>query len=192
MDILKIAFPQWDYDLFMYLNSINADRINPVMLFLSAYSTWVVTCAVIIIYMIWKDHKQGLCAALFLLIGIGINSLTNNVVKIIIMRPRPGHNPQLQNFIHQLEDPGNSYSFFSAHSSNSICLALFTTLYFRNKYWGIAIFAGALLVAYSRIYVGKHYPIDVLVGLAYGLFSGCLAYWLYRKYSAGKIRTDRD
>ncbi|MCC8094860.1 MAG: phosphatase PAP2 family protein, partial [Tannerellaceae bacterium] len=85
-----------------------------------------------------------------------------------------------------LEETWTSYSFFSGHSSNSFCLAVFTTLYFRNKIYGIAIFAWALAVAYSRIYVGKHYPLDVIVGILFGFLTGWLYYWFYKKYTSSK------
>lgn len=184
--MLEISFPDWDKELFMFLNSKNVEWLNSTMLFLSAYSSWILVCLTVIIFVIYKDRLLGLRAAFFLLLGLGINSLTNNLIKLLFMRPRPGHEPLLQDIIHQLEDAGTHYSFFSAHSSNSICLALFTTLYFRNKYYGIIIFTWALVVAYSRIYVGKHYPLDVICGILFGIFTGWFAYWMYDSYCKRK------
>jgi len=179
----RISFPDWDRELFVYLNSKNADWLDPVMILLSTYAAWTVLCILVIILMIYKDRLQGKIASLFLVLGIGLNLLLNTLVKLLIMRPRPGNEDLLKDIINQLEEVGRSYSFFSAHSSSSICLATFTTLYFKNKLYGIAIFAWALAVAYSRIYVGKHYPLDVVVGILFGLLVGWLAYRAYRRYS---------
>ncbi|MDU1903506.1 MAG: phosphatase PAP2 family protein [Dysgonomonas sp.] len=184
--ILQISFPEWDRELFMYLNSKNVEWLNPVMSFLSAYISWALVCLGIILFIIYKDRMKGTAASFFLLLGVGINSLVNNLIKVMFMRPRPGNEPLLDEIIHQLEDAGTSYSFFSAHSSNSICLALFTTLYFRNKYYGIFIFAWAFTVAYSRIYVGKHYPLDVICGILFGFFTGWFGFWLYKNYDKRK------
>ncbi|MCD8264453.1 MAG: phosphatase PAP2 family protein [Tannerellaceae bacterium] len=179
----QIALPDWDRELFVYLNSKNAGWLDPVMILLSTYTAWTVLCVLVMFLMVYKDRVQGKIAALFLVVGIGLNLLLNTFVKLLIMRPRPGNEDLLTGVINQLEAVGESYSFFSAHSLSSVCLATFTTLYFKNKLYGIAIFAWALAVAYSRIYVGKHYPLDVLVGILFGLLTGWLSYWVYRRYN---------
>lgn len=180
--MLQITFPQWDRDLFLYLNSKHNPLFDPIMYIVSTYTAWILICVAIMVFMIYRDRIWGQRAAVFMLLGVAMNSITNNIIKILIMRPRPSNEPDLKDIIHQLGDPDNHYSFFSAHSSNSICLALFTTLYFRNKYYGIVIFAWAMTVAYSRIYVGRHYPIDIICGILFGLLSGWFSDWLYQKY----------
>jgi len=181
--MITVSFPDWDQELFMYLNSKNTPWLDPIMILLSTYTAWFALCILIIVFMIWKKQKEGALAGFFLMCGVTMNTVLNLLVKALFMRPRPGHEETLQDLFRQLEEVGNGYSFFSAHSSNSICLAVFTTLWFRNKLYGIAIFAWALAVAYSRIYVGKHYPLDVLVGILFGLLTGWISYWLYRKYA---------
>jgi len=136
-------------------------------------------CGGILLFMVIKYRQAGIWGAVCLVVGLGLNSLANNIVKIMVTRLRPGQESSLDDVIHLLQDAGTSYSFFSAHSSNSICLALFTTLFFRNKYYGFVIFLWAIIVAYSRIYVGMHYPLDVVVGIMFGLFSGWLTYQVF-------------
>jgi len=180
--MFDVSFPDWDRELFIYLNSKNVDWLDPVMVLLSTYTAWFFLCIMVIALMIYKNRKEGKIGALFLVGGLVINTISNLLIKMLFMRPRPGNEDLIREFINQLEEAGTSYSFFSGHSSNSICLAVFTTLYFRNKIYGIAIFAWAIAVAYSRIYVGKHYPLDVMVGILFGLFTGWMAYWFYKKY----------
>lgn len=180
--MLQITFPAWDRELFLYLNSKHTPWLDPIMYLVSTYTAWALVCTSIIVFMVYRDRIWGQRAAVFMLLGVAINSITNNIIKILIMRPRPSNELDLQDIIHQLGDPDNHYSFFSAHSSNSICLALFSTLYFKNKYYGIIIFAWAMTVAYSRIYVGRHYPIDIVSGILFGLLTGWFSDWLYQKY----------
>jgi len=184
--MLDINFPEWDRDLFLYLNSKHIPWLDPVMAVFSAYTFWIAICIALIIYLIYTDKVSGIRTSFFMLLGIGFNSLINNLIKIIIMRPRPGNEESLKDIMRHLEEAGTSYSFFSAHSSNSICLAMFTTLYFRNKYYGFIAFAWAMTVAYSRIYVGKHYPLDVMCGILFGLITGWFSYWLYCSYCRRK------
>jgi len=180
--MLDITFPEWDRDLFVYLNNMHHPWLDPIMAFLSSYLAWMLVCITVIILIIYKNRYQGLAASLFMLVGLGINSLANNLIKLVIMRPRPGREESLQEIIRQLEDIGYTSSFFSAHSSNSFCMALFASFYFRNKYYSIVMFAWALIVAYSRIYVGKHYPLDVMVGIVFGLLTGWFSFWIYNRY----------
>lgn len=177
-----MSFPEWDKDLFVYLNSKNIPWLDSIMLFFSNHYVWVLICLSVALFMVWKDKKRGGKGALFLLGGVGTTLLLNNIVKLFIMRPRPGYEESIKEFIYLLESLGRTSSFFSAHSSSSICLAMFTTLYFKNKIYGIMAFIWAFVVAYSRIYVGKHYPLDVFVGIFFGLLMGYLSYWLYVRY----------
>lgn len=184
--MLEITFPQWDTDLFLYLNSQHQKWLDPIMYALSTYTSWFLVCLSVILYILYTNRSTGKRVVSFLLLGVVINSVVNNIIKFIVMRPRPGSNIDIQHAMRQLEDIGSTSSFFSSHSSNSICLALFSTLYFRNKYYGIVAFAWAISVAYSRIYVGKHYPLDVICGIAFGILTGTITYWLYKKYTSHK------
>ncbi len=183
--MFTINFPEWDKDLFIYLNSKNHPWIDPVMVFLSDQTVWIILMVVVISFMVYKRQRHGAIASLFLIAGVAANSLLNQIVKFIIMRPRPGNNPLLEGLFNQLEATGTSYSFFSAHSSTSMCLAMFSALYIKNATYSTLVFVWAFLVAYSRIYVGKHYPLDVVVGILFGMLVGWLTYRLYNKEFEG-------
>lgn len=182
MHILQFTFPDWDRDLFLFLNGKHTPLLDFPMYAISTYLFWALCCIALIVFMVYRSRPWGKWAALFMMGGVVVNSLVNNLLKIAIMRPRPGYDPLIKDIMRQLEDPGSSYSFFSAHSSNSICLALFSALYFKNKYYSFLAFVWALTIAYSRIYVGKHYPLDVICGLLFGLVTGWISYWYYRRF----------
>lgn len=181
-----MTFPNWDRELFIYLNSKHSAWLDPIMYFLSDYSFWIATCLLVMTYMVYSNQSTGKMAAIFIFVSIGLNFLINRIVKLFVMRPRPGADPLLHDIAWQLETIGGSSSFFSGHASCSFSLALFTSLYFKKKYFTTAIFLWAVVVSYSRIYVGKHYPLDIIVGAIFGLITGYIAFWLFKKYCVKK------
>ncbi|MDH6342462.1 undecaprenyl-diphosphatase [Parabacteroides sp. PFB2-12] len=180
--MFEFNFPQWDRDLFLYLNDKHLPWLDPVMLFFSNQWIWTLVCLAVFLFIFFGRKGQGRRASFFFAGGVLTTLVVNNLLKLVFMRPRPGHEILLKDIMHQLEEMGRSFSFFSSHSASSMCVAMFSALYFKNIYYRVAIFLWATIVAYSRIYVGKHYPLDVFVGILFGLLMGYLAYWTYRKY----------
>lgn len=177
---MRVSFPTWDHQLFMYLNSKHTPMLDPIMLVLSSGISWLVVFCIALALLIYKNRDWGKRAVCFMIVGLVSNSLVNTIVKYIVMRPRPSNSPLIQDVVHQLSQGDNSYSFFSAHSSNSFCLAVFVALYLKNKLYGTLFIIWASVVAYSRIYLGRHYPLDVICGILFGLLTGMLAYWFYQ------------
>lgn len=180
------TFPEWDNQLFRYLNGIYIEELDPVMAFLSSTWSWVILFLIISYFMLRKSIFWGSREILLILCTVVANSILNNVIKLIIQRPRPCQSEALQSTIRILEDCGTHYSFFSAHSSNAFCLAVCTALFFRNKYYSVLIILWATIVAYSRIYVGKHFPLDVLVGIAFGICMSFAGNYLLKRYREGQ------
>lgn len=189
MDILY-RIVDWDKEVFLFVNSQHISWLDPVMLALSSFTTWVSVCILIVLYMLYRGGRWKITAPLFMLLTIGINSGVNHLVKLLIARPRPLQVEAWQGIIHAIEEYETSYSFFSAHSSNSFSMAVFSLLYFRNKTYSYLILIWATLVAYSRIYVGKHYPVDVLCGIAFGIMMGFLCFKLFGYYKENRLKKD--
>lgn len=178
---------EWDKEIFLFLNSHHSEWLDHFMLVITSNSAWICVAILVLLYIIFKKHKTGLWASLFLALSIGMNFLINHIVKIIVLRPRPIHENVFRDSIHAITEYESSYSFFSAHSSNSFCLAIFSSLLLGNKNYTLIICIWAAIVGYSRIYVGKHYPFDVLFGLVFGIFTGILGYKIFDKFREKKL-----
>jgi len=185
--MFQISFPEWNISLFTWLNQLNIGWLDSLMVFLSSFWSWIFLFVIVSFFMIRKSRFWGVREILLILCTVVINNVVNTLVKVLIQRPRPCQN-EILDTIRVLEDCGDNYSFYSAHSSNAFCLAVCTALYFRNKYYTITILIWACAVAYSRIYVGKHYPLDILFGISLGVLMSFVGNWLLRRYREdGKI-----
>lgn len=178
----QINFPDWDIELFSFLNQTHTSWLDPIMIFLSSYWSWLILFVVISYFMLRRSWTWGSREILLILCTVVMNNIVNTLVKFLIKRPRPCQNEMLDSTIRILEDCGSSYSFFSAHSSNAFCLAICTAFFFRNKYYTVLMLLWATLVAYSRIYVGKHYPLDLMFGISFGIFISLMGNWLLKSY----------
>jgi 1-acyl-sn-glycerol-3-phosphate acyltransferase len=171
----------WDKSAFMALNSLHADCLDPVMLFASGQWSWILLYAGIIFFLFWKrPWKQGLLALLAIALTFAATDFVGALIKHAVQRPRPCL--EFEGLIYSLEACGGRYaSFISNHAANIFGLATFSALFFRKRWFAWSIFGWAALVAYSRIYVGKHYPLDLLCGALCGVVLAGAVFFLYKK-----------
>lgn len=179
------TFPDWDVQLFEKLNSIHHPWLDPLMWFLSSPWSWIILFGILSVFMLHKSRFWGMREIILILTTVAVNSIVNNIIKYFVQRPRPCHEI-LDSTIRILEDCGENSSFFSAHSSNAFCLAIGTALFFKNKYYSFFIILWATIVAYSRIYVGKHYPLDVICGIAFGIIMSFAGNYFLKRYREQK------
>lgn len=150
------------------------------MSLVSGQLVWLPYFLFIIFLFIKKEKKQSIFAILFVIIAVSIADWTSvHLFKNVFQRLRPCHNPALINIIRTVNKCGGQYGFISSHASNFFALATFSSLIVKKKYFSILAFAIALLVIYSRVYLGVHYPSDVLGGAIWGFLIGFLIYKLY-------------
>jgi undecaprenyl-diphosphatase len=135
--------------------------------------TWIgrVAAGLIWLALLWKGGRKGRIAAIFLIPLIFMSDqLSSSVIKKLIARPRPCHivdgHVVVQN-IRLLVDCGGGFSFPSSHAANNFAAAAYFSYFYRTLTWIFVLFAGA--VAFSRVYVGVHYPSDVLGGALIGV-----------------------
>jgi 1-acyl-sn-glycerol-3-phosphate acyltransferase len=170
----------WDKSLFTALNGLHVDFLDPVMVFASGKWSWILLYAGVVFFLFWKRAwRPGLLALLAIALTFALTDYFGNMIKHAVQRPRPCL--EFEGLIYSLEACGGRYaSFISNHAANIFGLATFSALFFRRKWFAWGIFGWASLVSYSRIYVGKHYPLDLLCGALFGILVACLVYLLYK------------
>jgi undecaprenyl-diphosphatase len=177
-----------DTALFLFLNELHSSWMDPIMVFISGKKEWIPLYLIFVI-MIIKHFKWQ---AVWILLGIGLtitlsDQLASGFMKPFFARFRPSRSPELEGLVHIVNGyTGGKYGFASSHAANAFGLATFLWLAFREQYkWFVWIFVWATIVAYSRIYLGVHYPGDILVGAFIGISFGYLSFRLQR-YAAYK------
>lgn len=172
-----------DKEIFLFFNNKNNDLLDPLMLALSSYVMWGIVFAVFGAIIFFKSKVYKAVSVAFYTVAVAISSLGTNLVKLIIQRPRPIHEESWEGVIHNIEKYSAAYSFYSSHAATSFCIAMFVWLSIKTqRIYGTIAFVWAFGVSYSRIYVGKHYPGDVLFGTLFGLLCGYVGYELLQRY----------
>ncbi|WP_294820083.1 phosphatase PAP2 family protein [uncultured Flavobacterium sp.] len=171
---------QLDREIFIYLNSLGTEAWDPFWEFITKQVSWIPVFA-IILFLAFKrlGWRHALLVIGMITVLLLLTDQTTNLIKNTFQRLRPGSNPELEGLIRAIQKR-KSFSFISGHASNSMAVAffLYTVLHPYIKYMGF-FFIWPLIFAYSRIYLGLHYPGDILVGYLYGLFTGWLVLKLY-------------
>lgn len=186
-----------DQEVSLVINSWHSSITDPIWQFFSDKIVWIPMYAAIVALLIWRlGWKKGLIAIAGVLLTFGFCDQFSNVIKYAVCRIRPVNDEfMVAQGLHILET-GGGYGFFSAHAANSFGLAASTYLGIRMdkrlKWKGYAawMFFWAGMVAMSRVFVGKHYFGDVIVGsivgIAAGFAFGYLAKWVCNKYFSTK------
>ena len=128
---------------------------------------------------------------LFVAFLILVTDQATNLFKDGLERLRPCHEPVLKEMVRLVKPScGGLYGYFSGHASNSFALAVFFSCIFGVKYIRLPflLLFVAFLVAYSRIYIGVHYPLDVVSGMVFGSLVGMVFYHIWRRFN-GAILT---
>jgi undecaprenyl-diphosphatase len=172
------TFVRWDTELFIYLNNLGSQKFDGFWLFMTNEYYWIPAYLLVFIIVI---EKYGWKKALFIGVSIGIMiALIDNIATLFknwIQRPRPCRNSELDGLFRLvIENCRGTYCYFSAHAANSFGLATYLSALFykKHKYAPCLLFVWAMLVSYSRIYVGVHFPLDVVSGALVGVLIGGL------------------
>ena len=171
-----------DRELFLAINGWHAPMFDNIMYYVS--QIWVFA-PVFVYWLYMVFNRYGLKKLLILLGFLGLLVLltdqTSNITKHTIKRYRPTHNLEIQSKVHIVNEyKGGLYGFFSGHSTNTFGVAMLLFLIFRKEslVFRLLFFGWAALTAYSRIYLGVHYPSDIFVGFVVGIFWGYVVYRL--------------
>lgn len=167
---------QEDKKVFLYLNNLGDSSFDQFWMMMS--STWIwVPLYIIFLYFLYKNYKLRslVFILIFLTLGAVISDQLANVFKYGVARLRPCHDPTLEHHM-RIVKCGGQFGFYSAHASNTFFLATYLGILLKKqiKWFPYAIFVWALVVSYSRIYLGVHFPIDILVGAFVGSLLGVI------------------
>ncbi|MFD1615093.1 phosphatase PAP2 family protein [Gelatiniphilus marinus] len=172
---------EYDTQLFLYLNNLGSEPLDNLWLVITNKLTFIPLYA-LLLFLLYKKFgaKPLLVFVVVVALLITFTDQITNVFKRGFQRPRPCGEADLIDQMRFIAVRCGKYGFFSGHSSNSMAAAVFAGLLLRPYYKNlifILLFWSAV-VAYSRIYVGVHYPLDLLCGLTFGAISGFLFYKL--------------
>lgn len=165
-----------DQQLLLYLNGLGRAEFDPFWLLMSDKFVWI-PLYIIFLYLLYKNYKlrNFIFILIFIGLGVAISDQLAGFFKNGVMRFRPCHTPILMEKM-RLVTCGGNYGFYSGHASNTFFLAIFlsTLLGKKIKFFSILIFIWAIIVSYSRIYLGVHFPFDVAFGAVVGVLLGGL------------------
>ena len=170
-----------DKELLVFLNGLGSQTFDPLWLIITKQSSWI-PLFVILLYLVYKKlgTKQTLVIVLFVAVLLTVNNTITELFKATFQRLRPCNNPEIKDVIRNIK-PSSSFSFFSGHSSNTMAVFLFLYLIFKKQYkyfWVLILWP--FVFAYSRIYLGLHFPADILCGYLCGVITGYITFISYQ------------
>jgi undecaprenyl-diphosphatase len=182
---------EWDKELFLYLNSFHTPWLDPVMLLITETLVWL-PLYIFLLYLVVHHHPKNWW---IVLIAIAITILLADQITSTLMKPyfarlRPSRDPALEALVHIVGDyRGGKFGFASSHAANTFGLATFFFLLMgKVRHWMWVLFLWAAVITYSRIYLGVHYPGDIVIGSLIGMLAGLASFKLFE---AGSTFADK-
>jgi undecaprenyl-diphosphatase len=190
-----MTWPEWDTSMLLAINSHHNSTLDLLMWWVSEAWIWIPLYVVMLVLFIKKYGWKN--TAYILLVFVALIACTDflnlHCIKNTVQRLRPTHEPQLSGLLHLVADDnghpylGGTYGFISSHAANHFGLAFLFTSFTKNFFRGAAVvfYLWASIIAYSRIYMGVHYPLDVICG---ALFGSVVAYVMVRSFRAYALK----
>lgn len=169
-----------DLEVFNFINHLDLGFLDAVMVVFRNKLTWIPLYMALVIYMVFHWKRKSWLPIVFTLLVVACGDfMSSQVIKKSVQRPRPC---QVLEQIESRVPCGSGFSFTSSHATSHMALAVFWvqlfTVWGRHRWWFIP---WALIVGFAQIFVGVHYPLDVLFGFLLGGCVGYLFYFLYVK-----------
>ena len=175
------ALLQYDTSLFLFLNKLHNSFFDEIMYWASHKFFWIPLYA-FFLYLLYRYYGLKKMAVLALLIIITFaltNTISVEAFKKVFERLRPCHNEQIAHLVHLYKEGcGGQFGFLSSHAANVFGLATLMGIFLKGKVKYIMwyVIGWASFVSYSRIYLGKHYPLDIICGALLGILIALLVY----------------
>lgn len=165
---------KFDKELLLTINSWNAPWLDGIMMALTNGLYWVPLFILVLGSIFYKYRTDSIAIIIYLILVIILtDQVSSSLLKPMIGRLRPSHDPDLKDMVHLVNNyRGGLYSFVSSHAANAFGVATFLFLVVRNKIsWIWVMFVWASIFAYTRLYLGVHYPLDIICGGLLGVIS---------------------
>ena len=162
--------------------------------------TWIplYILLLVLLYYRYRDWKTVLLILLGFGVAVGLADFTTSgIIKPLVCRLRPTHEPALEGMVHLVNGyTGGLYGFCSSHAANTMACGLLFSLLYKNKYATTGLMIWVALNCYSRMYLGVHYPGDILCGLLIGALLAALVYvvlarWVLTAWSPSELQNSR-
>jgi len=175
-----------DSTILLWINGHYADWLDWLMWNISRATTWIPLYVLLVGLIVWRYHtnwKAIVCILLGFAVAVGLSDYTcSGILKPLVCRLRPTHEPALAGMVHLVNGyTGGLYGFCSSHAANTMAVAMLFSLIWRNKIATAGLITWVALNCYSRMYLGVHYPTDILCGLLIGSAWSLLVYAILRR-----------
>ena len=184
-----------DTELLLAINGWHAPWADRLMWIVSAKATWIPLYVLLIGLLVWryrKPAKTGVkwlqkvpaCVVMIVVIAMAVgvaDFIASGILKELVARPRPTRVPELEGVLHLVNNyRSGQYGFVSSHAANTMACALLFSLIWRKKITTSLLMLWVAANCYSRMYLGVHYPLDILGGLMVGTLTALLGFALLR------------
>ena len=185
-----------DTEILLAINGWHAPWADTLMWIISAKATWIPLYVLLIGLLIWRYRKPAptlvkwlqrlpACVVMIVVIALAVGAadfIASGILKDLVARPRPTRVPELEGVLHLVNGyRSGQYGFVSSHAANTMACALLFSLIWRNKIATCGLMLWVAANSYSRMYLGVHYPTDILGGLMVGTLTALVGYWVLRR-----------
>ena len=186
-----------DTEILLVINGWHAPWADTLMWIISAKTTWIPLYLLLIGLLVWRYRKPAMtnvkwlqkvpaCVVMIVVIALAVGAadfIASGILKDLVARPRPSRVPELEGVLHLVNGyKSGQYGFVSSHAANTMAVALLFSLIWRNKIANCGLMLWVAANCYSRMYLGVHYPTDILGGLIVGSLVAVVGYWLLDRY----------
>ena len=185
-----------DTDVLLAINGWHAPWADRLMWIISAKATWIPLYLLLVGLLVWRFCKPAptnvkwlqkvpACVAMIVVIGLAVGAadfIASGILKDLVARLRPTRVPELEGVLHLVNGyKSGQYGFVSSHAANTMACALLFSMIWRNKIATVGLILWVAANCYSRMYLGVHYPTDILGGLIVGSLVAVVAYCMLRR-----------
>ena len=186
-----------DTEILLAINGWHAPWADRLMWIVSAKETWIPLYLLLIGLLVWRYRKPAMtsvkwlqrvpaCVVMIVVIGLAVGAadfIASGILKELVARPRPTRVPELEGVLHLVNGyKSGRYRFVSSHAANTMAVALLFSLIWRNKIATVGLMLWVAANCYSRMYLGVHYPTDILGGLMVGALVAVVVYAILVRY----------